>query len=100
MESIFEIARKRCQLFYTDVFPPEGEHAGIFKEESLECPLSELSLSAKMLLPVVIVRYRPKKPSPFILYYALAKYAHGRASALLSLDEIFCDRPLRQSFQA
>lgn len=70
---------------------PEGEHAGIFKEESLECPLSELRLVSK---DVASGGYRfdigPKKTlPPFVLYYALAKYAYGRASALLSLDEIF-----------
>ena len=82
---------KDINCFMQMYCPPEDNNSGIFKEESLECPLSELRLVSK---DAASGGYRfdigPKKTLPaFVLYYALAKYGSGRSSALLSLDEIF-----------
>ena len=66
---------------------------GAFREEGLESPLAELGLIWK---DVATGGYRLEvgpKPSldPRVLYYAIARYAEGRESKLLSLDEIFYD---------
>lgn len=66
---------------------------GLIKEESLECPLSELRLISRDAASGGFrFEIGPKKNlSPYVLYYAIARYAEGRQNRLLSLDEIFYD---------
>jgi hypothetical protein len=74
--------------------PDPKTSKGAFREEGLESPLADLGLIWK---DVATGGYRFEvgpKPSlePRVLYYAIARYAEGRESKLLSLDEIFYDR--------
>ena len=73
--------------------PDTRSSKGDLREEGLESPLSELGLIWK---DAASGGYRFEvgpKPSldPRVLYYAIAKYAGGRESRLLSLDEVFYD---------
>ncbi len=71
--------------------PDPKTSKGAFREEGLESPLAELGLIWK---DVANGGYRFEmgpKPSldPQVLYYAIASYAAGRKTKLLSLDDIF-----------
>jgi hypothetical protein len=73
--------------------PDPKTSKGAFREEGLESPLAELGLIWR---DVAGAGYRfevgPKASlDPRVLYYAIARYAEGRKSKLLNLDEIFYD---------
>ena len=73
--------------------PDPKTSKGSFREEGLESPLAELGL---IWTDDASGGYRfdvgPKLSlDPRVLYYSIARYAQGRKSKLLSLDEIFYD---------
>jgi hypothetical protein len=73
--------------------PDRKTSKGAFREEGLESPLAELGLIWKDLATGGYRFEVGPKPSldPRVLYYAIARYAEGRKSKLLSLDESFYD---------
>jgi hypothetical protein len=66
---------------------------GALREESLDSPLAELGLIWRDAASGGYRFELGPKPSldPRVLYYAIARFAEGRESKLLSLDEIFYD---------
>jgi hypothetical protein len=73
--------------------PDPRTSKGALREESLESPLAELGLIWKDAASGGYRFELGPKPSlnSRVLYYAIARFAQGRESKLLSLDEIFYD---------